>query len=292
MKVNISYIQGDKKLKDNMWLTAQPNYKNIDVEWEDLYKVVSSDYRQYSPYYYRNNTKKGVNWDNTQQDLLIFDIDSDMSIDEARKKFGKYKHLITTTKNHQVDKNGVVCDRFRVILPATNIPAGDKYFDMLDVMVSQVTAIDKQPNCKSGAFLGNSKAINSYNDGEVYDCTEAVKVAEYKRLNEKKIKDKNFDRYIGSNNTRNNDWTFNIADIKKQINGDIVADIVRSLGYEVFNNKFSIRDERTPSTTIFRDGGINDFGSDFKGDVFDLLTQKHNMTMIEALRYVYNFLKE
>lgn len=49
--------------------------------------------------------------------VCALDFDSpEYDIQKADAVFGAYKRIIATTKSHQLDKNGVVCDRFRVIL--------------------------------------------------------------------------------------------------------------------------------------------------------------------------------
>jgi hypothetical protein len=49
-------------------------------------------------------------------DLLVLDIDEGCTLDEAREYFKNYWHIIATTKSHQKEKNGITCDRFRVLL--------------------------------------------------------------------------------------------------------------------------------------------------------------------------------
>jgi hypothetical protein len=48
--------------------------------------------------------------------LLVLDIDDGCSLEDAIIIFAPFKHIIGTSKSHQQDKGGVVCDRFRVIL--------------------------------------------------------------------------------------------------------------------------------------------------------------------------------
>jgi hypothetical protein len=49
---------------------------------------------------------------------LVFDFDDpDMSLEEAKRSFCDSVHIIGTTRNHQREKNSVVCDRFRVATP-------------------------------------------------------------------------------------------------------------------------------------------------------------------------------
>lgn len=53
---------------------------------------------------------------------VALDIDGGMTIDEAKTRFAQYKYIIHTSSSHQVDKNGIIADRFRVILPFSPEP--------------------------------------------------------------------------------------------------------------------------------------------------------------------------
>ena len=59
MIINISYLNtpleyDDLKLNENMWITAKPYYKNKNIKFEKLHRMVSSDYRQYSPFLFKD----------------------------------------------------------------------------------------------------------------------------------------------------------------------------------------------------------------------------------------------
>lgn len=51
------------------------------------------------------------------QNLIAFDIDEGMTVTEAKELLEQYQYIIYTTRSHQVEKNGVTVDRFRVLLP-------------------------------------------------------------------------------------------------------------------------------------------------------------------------------
>ncbi|WP_456488904.1 CHC2 zinc finger domain-containing protein [Caminibacter pacificus] len=71
------------------------------------------------------------------------------------------------------------------------------------------------------------------------------------------------------------------------LNGVEVVKLMQFLGYEFDRRGFtSIRAERTPSVRVRKDGLIKDFGSGWSGDIFDLLTQYHQMSFKEAVEYV------
>lgn len=51
-----------------------------------------------------------------QAEAIGLDFDDGMSLEEAEEAFKDYAHIIAPTRSHGKDKNGVIADRFRVIL--------------------------------------------------------------------------------------------------------------------------------------------------------------------------------
>ena len=70
----------------------------------------------YSAGRFKDNYRKAENWlgGNT---MLIYDIDAGMTIADAQSMLLDTACAIMPTKSHQKEKNGVVCDRFRVFIP-------------------------------------------------------------------------------------------------------------------------------------------------------------------------------
>jgi len=81
--------------------------------------------------------------------------------------------------------------------------------------------------------------------------------------------------------------TMDVQNIKQVLDREYVLAILTFLGYR-FNRdqKFMLRDEKTPSCSIRRDGYIKDFGSGWGGDIFALLQEYHGLTFPEAVEYV------
>ncbi len=52
---------------------------------------------------------------------IPLDVDNGASLREAREKLTPYRHVIATTKNHQLDKKGIVADRFRIFLQTDRV---------------------------------------------------------------------------------------------------------------------------------------------------------------------------
>ena len=91
------------------------NFKTVRIPFFKIADLVKSDFN-YSAGSFKNGYRKRENYLN-YCDLIILDIDDGMSIKDAKDLFCAYDYIIATTKSHQKDKHGIICDRFRVILP-------------------------------------------------------------------------------------------------------------------------------------------------------------------------------
>jgi hypothetical protein len=89
--------------------------KAEEVRAEDFDEMIHVIlYHDWSPSIFKNNYRKKENFESTN--MMVLDIDSGPTYDEAQLLFKEYDYLITTTRNHRKLKNGIVCDRYRVIL--------------------------------------------------------------------------------------------------------------------------------------------------------------------------------
>jgi len=75
----------------------------------------------YSSMIFNNEVKNGTNRrsQNVKEigNLIIFDIDEGMTLHDAIANAKDYQSLIVTSKSHQIEKKGIVGDRYRVIIP-------------------------------------------------------------------------------------------------------------------------------------------------------------------------------
>jgi len=299
MKINISYLDVNiedaieqKRLKDNMHYTAMPLYKKINIEFDNLHKLCKSDYRQISPFEFKGGIKKSENWNNENQNIQIFDIDDGLTVAEAKEMFKENEYLIYTTKSHQVDKKGLKCDRFRIILPAIYVPLGDYYFEVMRKIEERMPYIDKQVNTKTGAFLGNSTCEYYYNNGKPFDFRKYIDMVENEKSFNSKIAPTNNFKAHTIQKVEYTD-SLPIEEIKELLTREAVADIISSLGYEV-NRKFMFKyrlDERSPSASISNNINplIKDFGSDLSCDCIGFVQEVKNCSFREAVEYVGGF---
>ena len=278
--MQVPHEQGMTKLKDAMWITAEPLYKQVQVEFENLNRMFMSDFRQISPFDYYSGIKKQENWRNENQNLIILDIDSGLSIEDAKKEFGQYTYFMYTTKSHQVDKKGVTCDRYRIVLPAVSIPTGDVYFEYMRTLEAVYPFIDTQVNNKTGAFLGNADGEYWYNNGELFSLANFRPITKVSAPVSKQY------RQVEPRHD------LPIDQIKQSLDQETVSQIVESCGFEVNRNfKFKFRaDERTPSASISKDGLVKDFGSDLSTDIIGFVQETKGLDFKDAVGYVASFI--
>jgi hypothetical protein len=249
--------------------------------------VVSDSSVQYSNVVWKNGYKKPRNWNNGNQEVLILDLDDGITIAEAQKRFKRYTYILSTTKSHQIEKKGVRCDRFRVIIKAINISTDSRiYFKSLELFCPES---DKQVLTKTASFLGNDNAIVIYNEARPLDMFYWSELAKEELAKEEldKIDLSNIDPDLLVNSGSNS-----IQDVKEQLTYEIVVDVLNSCGYEVSNGAFRLRsDERTASCRVkFKSLNIKDYGGTFGGDIFQLLMEYQGMSFGESIRYVRKFI--
>lgn len=127
--------------------------------------------------------------------LLVADIDNNLTIDEAQDLLGKFgfAHIICTTRNHGLPKGGSdeeppqpACDRYRVIVfPETkilNIDDYDKAFNQLNVyLLGNIDPRTKIATQFYFPFSNNIKIINL--DGETFKVQKKFGIISDKTLN-------------------------------------------------------------------------------------------------------------
>jgi hypothetical protein len=102
---------------ENTW---SKDASHFSKDWKDTQVYSANDVAQLCV---KNNVAPTM-WEDGRRLKIKFrfaewiglDFDAGMTLEEAVKVFDKYLHVIGTTKNHQRDKGGIICDRFRVFL--------------------------------------------------------------------------------------------------------------------------------------------------------------------------------
>jgi len=135
------------------------NYKYSEIGMDKVQDLVKSKY-YYSSTKFKNGYRKRENAE-TGQNLIILDFDEGTKFEDAKEMFSVYDCIIATTKSHQQEKNGVVQDRFRVILRT------DKPIELTPDEYSKMMAeINKTYGCDE-ACKDVSRAWTPYKDADV-----------------------------------------------------------------------------------------------------------------------------
>lgn len=127
----------------------------------------------WSPLLFHDNIRKSSNFAGSE--LIVLDVDDGITITEAYDLFDDYWYVITTTKSHQVSKDGEAPrDRFRVVLRLDGrIDDGDLYKYITKTFI-RLTMADSA--CSDLArFYHPSKEIFYINQGKALNVDEFTK---------------------------------------------------------------------------------------------------------------------
>jgi hypothetical protein len=113
----------------------------------------------WSPIVWKDNAALTANFLSSDFLALDFDTPGEETLEQINHSLQDHKRLIATTKSHQISKNGIVCDRFRLIIPFT-----ETITDYRTYRQTYLDALKKYPwadrSCLDGArFFFPSKTI-------------------------------------------------------------------------------------------------------------------------------------
>ena len=99
-------------------------------------------------------------------ELIILDYDDGVTLCDAVEMFRQYIGIVATTRSHRKEKNGVVCDRFRVILPTRkSVKLEAVEFSKMMKEVIHNYGTDKACSDMSRMYYGNPEAEVFFLDG-------------------------------------------------------------------------------------------------------------------------------
>lgn len=118
----------------------------------------------WSPFVFQDGYRHAKSWGLC--DVIALDIDDGCTIEEAKNLFKEYSFVILTSKSHQIEKNGLICDRFRIIIPLSeSIKDKEIYKNTWYSLSNKYPFIDQQ--CKDFArFYYKSKELVHINHGK------------------------------------------------------------------------------------------------------------------------------
>lgn len=261
-------------LEDFVDMNCDINWHYSSIQWKDGYRS-KDNYISY-------------------EDVLIYDIDDGMTIEEAKSYFKDYNAVILPTKSHQIDKKGLVCDRFRVIIPYLKpLEETENTAMRIKTEIYKEVGADLQVATSSSKFRGSPSKHNPIylNGSKLFDYSKYKKIVLIDIENERAKKESQRLKREALIANSDNDTLLDVEDIKSRLDREIVADIVSSCGYEV-NRQFKFKyrpDEKTASASISPDLLIKDFGSDLSTDIIGFIQECKGASFKTALETVESF---
>lgn len=144
--LNITFSTSKELAKD---------YISNSLPFGDFGTILKSEIN-YSPFQYRENYRKEDNSVLTNANCIFLDFDDGLSIDKAKGIFSHLCYVLATTKSHQKEKNGKVCDRFRIVIPCeTNITLSKEEYK--ELMNDIITTYGADRACKKIKYENNTK---------------------------------------------------------------------------------------------------------------------------------------
>ena len=113
-KIIISYPKVDKREKTTEYISAEIPFFGSSQSLESL--VVSDKVSNFCLVHFKDGKRKSTNTIENQNCIGI-DVDYGISLNEVIDLLRDYTYIIYTTKSHQKEKDGLVNDRFRILLP-------------------------------------------------------------------------------------------------------------------------------------------------------------------------------
>jgi hypothetical protein len=175
LKRRFEIEETDNKIVKFSWSTDQATgYIDCERDFKELHKVVSAQ-GNYSSSCFREGHRIKENW-KSGNNLLILDIDEDWTIQDAVEFLSNegLEALIATTRSHQKEKNGIIRDRFRILIPANEFVGTPEDFSNAMINIHKYFNGIPDPACKDVArmYYGNPNCEYYYVDGDSLDWNE------------------------------------------------------------------------------------------------------------------------
>lgn len=159
MKYNLSY---STKLSHG--------YIPEQIAWLDLHLLTSTPSINYTSGSFKDGHRKIDNW-NADNNLVILDIDNGLTLNVATQILlsNGLKSLIVTTKSHRIEKNGEVCDRYRIILPMQSefsMSTGEYREYFIEICKLFLNAVDPATKDPARFYYANPEQQHWYIDGD------------------------------------------------------------------------------------------------------------------------------
>jgi hypothetical protein len=170
-------IRIDKPYMQKTDKTSPYGFSYVPMKWEDIGKKLKANV-SYTAGAMKDNHRKETNYIQCTMDLIMYDIDDGMTVEECQETLKDVKHIILTTENHKKDKHGIVCDRFRVIIQMdTSLVEcnSEEYKQAYKTLGTELgLPYDNAAQDISRFFASFAGAEYYYNDGEPIDFNDYI----------------------------------------------------------------------------------------------------------------------
>lgn len=151
---------------------GQGIFKDTNVSsLEALTQLITKE--SYSLGTFEGNKRKNEHFKSAE--WIGLDFDNGLSLSEAQEFFKDYTHIIGTTRNHLKDKNGIIAERFRVLLKLSEPITDEKDYKATVIkLMNEYPDADRSCSDSARYFYPCDKII-SYGKGKTIDPVEYVK---------------------------------------------------------------------------------------------------------------------
>ncbi len=112
-----------------------------------------------SPVIWKCGIRKADNFAFAEFAVLDVDDDTGMNLDQAMEAFRGFVHIIGTTKSHQKDKGGKVCDRYRVFIALEERVSDPIIYQSTNAALARKYSGDLQATAGHMAFMPLKKIV-------------------------------------------------------------------------------------------------------------------------------------
>lgn len=177
------------------------DFKRLDTDYyfNDVDKILKMDGR-YSPFIFNNDYRKSENYQKNVSNVIVLDFDDGYTRSQFKSDFN-FLCAIGTTKSHLKEKNGISCERFRVIIPTeTAIDLNsEEYANLMRSIFKKYPHADQACKDTARAYTGFSSSEVEIIDGSLFDWEEYYndhlqEIEIMKRWQEKERQNQSFEK--------------------------------------------------------------------------------------------------
>ncbi len=188
-KIIVSIPKVDRKEKTTEYISMEIPFFG---ENQSMEKLVKSDKVSNFCLVHFENGKRKADKTIEGQNCIGIDVDNGITLKETIEKLKDYIYLIYTTKSHQKEKGGLVCDRFRILLPTKSkfFVDNERHKELISNICEalEVGSYDISTRNQDRLWFTNPNAqIFKNQQGELFDVTPYLPDTEVREIIEKQI---------------------------------------------------------------------------------------------------------